>query len=388
MALFIVTIAWVVFLFYFLFRVSRLYLSRELLTVKEASHMEDLPSLTVIVPARNEESNIKRCVISLSNQTYPDNRYKIIVVDDNSSDSTPYIVKQLQEKLGNLELVEAGELPDGWSGKNHACWTGVQKSDSQWYCFVDADVSAEPELLETAVDMAVHKEIDMLSINPFQEILSFSERFFLPGVFVSIALSMDFKRVNDPSRPEALANGQFILMRRRAYEAIQGHYAVRNEIMEDLALAKIIKQKGYRLYWIFSDELIRTRMYRNVSQIWEGFSKNLVDIMKNTGTIGSIFTSLKSVLLGWMPLVLLILTWLHLRSGHDPFLIHFAFISAVIVAAVMYLFMLLIVKALGIPSFYVLSFPFGFTMHAALTINSLIRRKKGDRKWKGRTYRQ
>ena len=274
------------------------------------------------------------------------------------------------------------------SGKNHACWTGVQKSDSQWYCFVDADVSAEPELLETAVDMAVHKEIDMLSINPFQELLSFSERFFLPGIFVSIALSMNFKRVNNPSKPEALANGQFILMRRSTYETIQGHYAVRNEIMEDLALANIIKQKGYRLYFMFSDELIRTRMYRSFSQIWEGFSKNLVDIKKNTGTIGSIFTGLKSLLLGWIPLVLPILTWLHLRSAPDPFFAYFAFTTAVIAAAVMYLFMLLIVKAFVIPSFYALSFPFGFTMHAALTINSLIRRKKGDRKWKGRTYRQ
>ena len=125
-----------------------------------------------------------------------------------------------------------------------------------------------------------------------------------------------------------------------------------------------------------------------LSQIWEGFSKNLVDIKKNTGTVGSIFTVLKSLLLGWIPLVLPILTLLHMRSGDESFIIHFAFTAAVIAAAVMYLFMLLIVKAFVIPSFYALSFPFGFTMHAALTINSLIRRKKGDRKWKGRTYRQ
>lgn len=386
MTLFFIAIALLVFLSHFLFVISKLYFSRENLSPRDQPHISQPPLLSVIIPARNEESNIERCVTSLLNQTYPEKKYQIIVVDDNSSDNTPSIVRRLKEKHSNLKLTVAGPLPEGWSGKNNACQKGVETADGEWYCFVDADVYAEPELLETAVAFAENNSIDMLSINPLQELVSLSERLFLPGIFLSIASSMNFKHVNDPSRPETGANGQFMLFRQKVYESINGHHAVRNEIMEDMAFAKIVKKTGYRLYWIFGENLISTRMYRDISHIWEGFSKNLAEIMRNQNAVGSVYDAIKSFLLAWMPLLLIFLTLNDLNAGLNTVFNYWAFGLAVAGFSTMLIMSLLIVKALRIPFGYAFFIPLGFTLHTLLTISSLWGMKKGKRLWKGRIY--
>jgi len=386
MLLFFTAIAWFIFVLYFLYIIGKIYFNREFLVVDDKTKIAELPFLSVIIPARNEESNIERCVTSLVNQSYPGDKYKIIVVDDNSSDNTATIVREIQIGHPNVHLVGAGELPKGWTGKNNACWQGVALAEGEWYCFVDADIVAAPELLETAIGFAVTKQIDMLSINPFQELVSFSERLLLPAVFLAIASSMNFGHVNDPSRPEALANGQFMLFKRKVYEAIEGHYAVRDNIMDDIAFARVVKQSGYLLYWIFGDDLIRTRMYQSYSQIWEGFSKNLVDIIGVRSIITSLLTSLKFLLLGWMP-VLLPFWAMYRLSGGDGNLFNFWILSlSILGTAAIFILCIMTVKALKIPFRYGLFFPLGFTIYAFLTANSFWRRKKGGRRWKGRVY--
>ena len=385
MSLFLLTIAWLFLLSCFFLVIGALYFTRENLTPGPWESTSGLPPLSVIVPARNEEKNIERCVASLLNQSYPEAKYHIIVVDDNSTDATASIVSALQAKHPNLELVRAGLLAEGWSGKNNACWKGVQHADGKWYCFIDADTQSKPELLETAVAFAEAKKIDMLSINPFQEVLSFSERLLLPGVFLPIACSMNFGKVNDPSKPEAAANGQFMLFRQTAYEAINGHRAVRDEVMEDMAFARVVKKAGLRLYWIFGEKLISTRMYRGLSHIWEGFSKNLTEIMRNRNTAGSMCVAVKSLLLGWMPIVMPLWTFFAQRA--ETHALHlWAFLLSAFGSASMLVLSVLVVRALRIPFVYVLSLPLGFTLHALLTISSLRNRKRGQRKWKGRVY--
>lgn len=378
--------AWFVFVLYFLYGIGKVYFFREILVPSAAPETPDLPFLTVVVPARNEAHNIERCTISLLNQTYPDDRYKIVVVDDNSDDPTADIVRNIQAGHSNLMLISAGELADGWTGKNHACWKGASVAEGDWTCFVDADIQAEPELLQTAVTFAVSRQVDLLSLNPFQELVSLAERLLLPAVFITIAGSMNFSSVNDPSSPEALANGQFMLFRRRAYDAVNGHAAVRDKIMDDIELAKVVKRSGYRLYWMFGDELIRTRMYRDLAHIWEGFSKNLADIMQNDRPFIAVLTAVKSFLLGWMPIILPVVAWQGLHSGGSSLLDSWAFgVSSAAFAAVFAL-CALTVKALRIPLPYVLSFPLGFTLHGVLTLGSLWKQHKGRRRWKGRRY--
>jgi len=308
------------------------------------------------------------------------------VVDDNSSDSTRSILQCLKEKHSNLKSADAGPLPGGWSGKNNACRKGAEIADGKWLCFVDADVYAQQELLETAVNFAEKKSIDLLSINPLQELVTTSERLFLPGVFLSIASSMNFNHVNDPSRPQAGSNGQFMLFRKEAYEAINGHHCVRNEIMEDMAFARIVKSSGYRLYWIFGETLISTRMYRDILHIWEGFSKNLAEIMRKQNPIESVYDAIKSFLLAWMPLLLPFWTFFHLINGMDTVFNYLAFGLSVSVFAALLTTSLFIVKALKIPFWYVFSIPLGLSLHTLLTINSIWRMKKGKRIWRGRIY--
>lgn len=386
MLLFCIATAWFIIVLYFLYGVGKVYFSREFLIPTGKLETSEHPFLTIVVPARNEESNIERCVVSLLNQSYPSDRYNIIVVDDNSDDNTAAIVQKIQADHPNLILTEAGELPDGWTGKNNACWKGAAIAEGDWYCFVDADIKAEPALLLTALGFAVSRQIDLLSLNPFQELVSLSERLLLPAVFISIGASMNFSHVNDPSRPEALANGQFMLFRQSVYETVRGHAAVQDKIMDDIELAKVVKRSGHCLYWMFGDELIRTRMYRNVAHIWEGFSKNLSEIMRNDGLFTSILTALKSFLLGWGPVVLPFLTWHGLNSGGHALPGYWAFGVSTFASVAILACCLLTVRALKIPFVYALSFPFGFTMHACLTLGSLWKQKKGERTWKGRKY--
>jgi chlorobactene glucosyltransferase len=240
MLIFSISIAWFIFILYFLYTIGKAYFNREFLTVDDPEDTFNKSDLTVIIPARNEEKNIMQCLTSLLNQSIPEHTYSVVVVDDNSSDNTTTIVRQLQQDHPRLHLVDAEELPNGWTGKNHACFKGVDVAEGNWYCFMDADIQAEPDLLKSALHFAKAQRIDLLSLNPFQELVSMTERLLLPAVFVSIATSMNFRHVNNPDRPEAIANGQFMLFSRRVYEAIEGHASVRNEVMEDMAFSQIV----------------------------------------------------------------------------------------------------------------------------------------------------
>lgn len=386
MILFVLSIAWFAFLVHFLWRIGKIYFAREILSHKEVQDISSLPFITVIIPARNEEANIEKCVRSLAAQFYPSKKYQVIVVDDNSTDHTSLIVEKIMEGHTNISFISAGNLPEGWSGKNNACWQGAKKAMGEWICFMDADTTSDPKLLINAISFSEKKQIDLLSINPFQELLSYTERIFMPGVFLSIASSMKFDRVNDPSRNESGANGQFMLFRKTTYNAIDGHKGVQSEIMEDMALAERVKTSGFRLYWIFGDKLVRTRMYSHFSHIWEGLSKNMVDIMKDSGKISPICRAFSSFILGWMPLILPLFAWANLFLSGEHFL-HIWVLRLSLVTSFSFLVLYsLTLKALNIPLRYVFSFPLGFTLHAALTLNSMRKRVQGKRRWKGRVY--
>ncbi|MCZ7569363.1 MAG: glycosyltransferase [Ardenticatenaceae bacterium] len=234
--------------------------------------------VAVIVPARNEAHNIARCVRSLLDQFYP--ALDLIVVDDQSTDATPEIVAALQSKHprgAHLHLLRTPELPPGWFGKPHAAWIGAQHPAARtadWLLFVDADTRSHPALVSSALAFARNLGVDLLSIFSQQALCTVWERLIMPHIFYVIAISFDWRRVNDPSDPLAIANGQFILIRRAIYDAVGGHRAVRAAIAEDQQLAEITKRAGYRLFLADGRELMTTRMYTSLGEIWEGWSKN------------------------------------------------------------------------------------------------------------------
>jgi len=385
MILLSICIIWLLVLGFFLFALVRAFVYRKILDPARIVAGTDLPFATIVVPARNEERNIKRCIDSIVDQTYAREKYKLIVVNDNSEDNTESIIKEAAAKEDNIHLVNADPLPDGWTGKSHACWQAAAYLEGEYFCFMDADTKAEPRLLETAVSYAENNGIDLLSVNPFQEMRSITERIFLPGVFLAIAASMNFKKINDPGSREAVANGQFLLFKAKTYRALNGHEAVRKIIMEDIAFAQMVKQAGYKLMFIFGDDLILTRMYSGLEGIWEGFSKNISNIMNKPDPVAGSWMAVKSIILGVFPILLLIFYFSMYDAGDNYYTIMTALLSAgwfsMVVTGVSVLY------AMKIPRRYLLALPAGLLLHAAITVSNIVKQKTGGKKWKGRTYK-
>lgn len=347
-----------------------------------------LPTVTVVVPARNEARNIERCVSSLMQQSYPFEKLRIVVVDDNSSDGTGDIVRRLAVGDRRVQVLQGRPLPEGWMGKQNACAHGSQAAASEWLCFVDADTAARPDFLRRAIALAQRRDIDLLSLLPYQKLETFWERLILPTQFLLFSLSMDIHRINDPRTPDAVANGQCIFIRREVYDRIGGHGAVRSDILEDVALARVVKSTGHRLYVKSGADLIRTRMYNGLKELWGGFSKNSVDLVG--GISRAIVGALGMLALGWVPVIAsaLVLERLvpRLLSGQPAPRLGLALGLLVLGTAAVVAAHALMARFNRMPMRYSLLFPISHTLAAALTLNSVRRYLSGRNEWKGRVY--
>ena len=237
---------------------------------------DDLPPLSIVVPARDEERQIEGCVRSLLAQRYP--HLEVVVVDDRSSDATHAILARLAREDDRLRIVTGEPLPRGWVGKPWALHQGARRASGEWLLFTDADTVHEPRAAASAMRYARDRKLGALSLLSTQELGSLAERAVLPSILWAIACGAGpLADVNDASKSgSALFNGQYILMRADAYAAIGGHEAVKGEIAEDFELAHLLKTDGrYRTMLVGANDLVRTRMYRNLREIWNGFGKNL-----------------------------------------------------------------------------------------------------------------
>lgn len=234
------------------------------------------PLVSIIVPARNEAENVGACVATLLNTEYP--RFEVIVVDDQSTDGTTDILRIIAARSGGrLRLVEGEAPPAGWIGKAWACWQGYHVAKGELLLFTDADTRHDEALLGHAVGGLLATGADLLSVLPRQRMLSFWERVVLPQIFTTIIIRYhDVERVSRARRPESvIANGQYLLFRREAYDALGGHEALRADVVEDLAFAQNLVRAGRRLQLAHADDLMETRMYRTLGGIFEGWTKNL-----------------------------------------------------------------------------------------------------------------
>lgn len=234
----------------------------------------NLPTVTAIVPARNEEANIAAAVESLAAQVPP---IEIIVVNDDSSDGTSEILAELQGRFPNLRVIDNHELPEGWTGKNHACYLGVKgakQAKGEWLLFTDADVRHAPQAVTFGLGLAKQHQADLVSFSPEQELHTWWERVIIPYVFCQLAEVYPYRKVNNP-KSSAAANGQWLLITRRVYETVGGHEAIRGEILDDVALARRVKEAGFRIYFVPVRGVVRTRMYRRWGEMWKGWTKNL-----------------------------------------------------------------------------------------------------------------
>jgi glycosyltransferase involved in cell wall biosynthesis len=257
-------------------------------------------SVTAIVPARNEEAVIAPCIMSLASQP---EIADILVVNDQSTDGTASVVRSLMEKIPNLRLLESGGLPDGWVGKNHALWIGMQQAKCDWLLFTDADAEHERHSVSRALQIAQEHHAALVSFSPEQIAESWYEKALIPFIYLRLARRFSYEKVNDPNSPAAAANGQFLMMRRDVYDAIGGHSSVAGEVLEDVALAMRVKAAGHRIWFGSGKAIVRVRMYRSFQAMWQGWKKNLYRLMG--GTRWAVYREMESTL-PWIPLLLIV----------------------------------------------------------------------------------
>jgi chlorobactene glucosyltransferase len=235
------------------------------------------PLVSIIVPARNEERNIRRCVESLLAQDYAN--FEVIVVDDGSTDNTGQILDELIEThpRGNfLYVLRLQKLPPDWAGKPHALHQGIQEANGEWLLFTDADTWHAPNALRSALTQALQEKADLFTMGSTQELPSFWEKVLMPIAFLGVSMLYPPRLVNDPKSHVAVANGQYILIRRRVYEMLGGYARpdLRYTLLDDRDLARVTKGNGFRLHFVDGRGLVSVRMYQSFGEIWRGWRKN------------------------------------------------------------------------------------------------------------------
>jgi chlorobactene glucosyltransferase len=342
------------------------------------------PKVAVIVPARDEAANIGPCVESLTAQRYPPDRLAIIVVDDESGDETAAIVEALAARDERITLLRTSPLPPGWKGKVHACCTGAAAvaGDTQWLCFLDADMRAAPPAIASALQAASGRGLDLLMLAPRHELGSFAERLMLPCGLYLLGFYQDLARIQAPDSDEVVATGQFMLLRRTAYEAVGGHAPVRDAICEDLELALLMKRRGHRVLLMDGNLLLSTRMYTGWSTLWPGFAKNLIELLG--GPLRTLLAVPVVVTLAWVAVWLPLFDLQALRHGASGALPALA-LASLGSAAVLGLHVGGAVH-FRIPWWYGLLFPLGYTAGAVMAFDSVRWRLTRRVRWKGRVY--
>lgn len=237
----------------------------------------DPPLVSVVVPARNEAANIVGCLESVAASDYP--AFEIVVVDDRSEDGTGELARSVAPGgARRISVLDGEPLPEGWLGKPWACWQGARVATGEVLLFTDADTVHGPDLLVRTVADLERTGADAHTVAGRQIVGSFWERVVQPQVFALLLLRFGGRMKTPLSRErwrDAIANGQYLMFRRRVYEAMGGHRAVRGEVVEDLRLAQILVREGHRLMVREAEDALATRMYRSLGGLLEGWTKNL-----------------------------------------------------------------------------------------------------------------
>jgi chlorobactene glucosyltransferase len=377
------SIVWVLVVAGLLARAVTQYRHYKIIAPVALSQRSAAPGVTVIVPARNEERIIGRCLDGLTRQDYTRDQLQFLVVDDSSTDRTAAIIAESAARDDRIRPIRGQPLPEGWLGKPHACWTAAKDAKGEWLCFIDADTVADPPLIGTAIETALSRRLDLVSLQPFQELGTFAERLILPTGFFLIAFTQDLRKTNDPALPDASVNGQFLLIRRSVYSAVGGHATVKDATAEDSALARAIKSAGHSVGVFGTQGLLHTRMYGDSRSLVEGAARQAATLLGGAPALLSV--ALGAMLLAFVPIALPVLAACRLAGVAGGL----AIISLVLSGAgSLSLFGTHIGAAryFRIPFWYGLVFPLGYLGGAGVLVFAAWQQSRGQTRWKGRVY--
>jgi len=240
----------------------------------KAKQPEDFPLVSVLIPARNEEGNLPALLTDLNVCTYPN--LEIIVCNDQSTDQTQQILETYSAQIANLQYFNIVPDVGGWSGKNYVCYSLAQKAKGTYFLFIDADVKLNPDAISNAIAYCLKRKISLLSVFPQQKLMSTGEWETVPVMNWILLSMLPLPLVQFPWFPSlSAANGQFMLFDASAYKKNEWHLQVKDEVVEDIAIARLMKKKKYALSVKLGNNDVFCRMYTNYDEAITGFSRNI-----------------------------------------------------------------------------------------------------------------
>ena len=357
-----------------LYQGAALWFAREMPRLDPAPPPTELaiPSVSVVIAARDEEADLPATLDSLLAQDAP--ALEIVVVEGGSRDRTAEVI---DARSPRVRRVEEPPLPTGWIGKNWACWTGAHATSGPWLLFLDADVRLHPAALRTTLAWAQREAAALATIAPRVEMVGFWERLVLPFYVQMVLTYFRAPHVNRARSRSAMANGQFWLVRRRDYDALGGHEAVRGKIVEDVAIAQRFRAAGLPLRLAWAPELATTRMYRHRRELYEGIVRSVHGTSFSPSRQAGFVAGL--VGLFWLPLAVL------------PVGLALGSLPLVALGTVLYVALfgkhVAFARAVGAPPAYGLLFPVAVGVYVAALLTTIVRGRRGDAvSWKGRVY--
>jgi molybdopterin-guanine dinucleotide biosynthesis protein A len=334
--------------------------------------VSERPTVSVIVPARNEEACLGACLESLVRQAAVS--FEVIVVDDGSTDGT----REIAQSFPGVRVVDPDPLPTGWSGKNNALVAGAKAARGEWLLFTDADTVHRAGSLAGSLAEAQRQKAALLSYSPEQEVHGLWEKAVMPVIFAELASTYRPSAVSDRASSAAAANGQYILVSRNAYDAVGGHAAIATSLLEDVALARAMKSSGRRIFFRYGGDAVRTRMYRSFAQLREGWTKNLALLFPSP--VRLVVLRLTEFVLIAGGGVVAIVTGLH--GKWQP-----ALVAAFVTVTLCSFFLKRICKAHFSWDADLLAI-IGLPIFSYLLLRSKVAFAKGTVVWKGRQYRE
>ena len=351
------------------------------------------PKVSIILPARNEEQDIEKCLDSLLKQDY--SSYEIVAINDSSSDRTGEIIQKYSTMNTKVIFINAEKKPEGWTGKNWACYQGYIKSAGQLFLFTDADTTHSSSAISLAVNHLLSKELDALTAIPKILANDFWTKITLPILWTLSVSRYSALKANDPKTKVGYFFGSFFIITKKAYEAVGTHKAVKEEIVEDGALGKKVKEQGFKLRVVNGEDHIHAVWTRNSSTLWHGLRRLMIPLYKREKikafmmVVATFFLLIYSLIVLPFFLITIVLD----EKDVTMTIINYPLDLILLFLTVMSILLLIITNVLQLKytvfqnSLYSLSFPLAGSFVFIAFLSSIISSGKKDViKWRGRRY--
>jgi len=339
------------------------------------------PKVSIILPARNEEKFIGKCLDSLIEQDYTN--YEIIVVDDLSDDATGKIISEYAKKNSKIIPVSAQIKPDGWMGKNWACMEGYKKATGELLLFTDADTKHSQNVISLAVSHLLSFNLDALSAIPKMRTMDFWTRITLPMISIFLHTRFSAVRVNDPSKKTAYFFGSFFIIKQKTYKEIGMHEGVKHEIIEDGALGKKVKESGHKMKMTRGDHLIEAVWARDKSTLWNALKRLMIPLYLQNGKIAiGIFFAVLFLLFMPFPILAYSALWVLETTSFS-----ILFVASFVASIMIYIGAVIEVKKLlQLRLIDALFAPLGSLIVVLGFLGGLLQAKNSTVSWRGRKY--